>query len=90
MKSLLLSPTAKKDMEALSPKQAAVMAKAILSLLNEAMPPGAGVLHGTSFYRIYLGESRIVYDLTDNFVRVLAAGKMNANKVQRVTQQFKK
>ena len=49
---------------------------AVNALARDPEPPGSVHLSGSSFYRLHLGDHRILYEVTDDTVRVWSVGRV--------------
>ncbi len=58
---VVLSPAAERDLRRLPPGDAARLRGPILGLGFEPHPPGARKLAGTAFWRLRVGDLRVVY-----------------------------
>ncbi|MFO0847849.1 MAG: type II toxin-antitoxin system RelE/ParE family toxin [Gemmataceae bacterium] len=83
MRSLVLDNAARKAFDALPDKHFRQVISAVFLLLKDPLPQDARPLAGVDGYRITVGEYRVVYDFTDEQVRVLAFGKRNDGEVYR-------
>ena len=83
MRRLDLTRDALKFLDGLPPKQFKQVAVSMLDLLRNPEPHDARPLKGYSYFRIDVGEYRIVYDLPEGMVRVLLIGKRNDDEVYK-------
>jgi len=60
-----IAPAAQRQLRRLPPGDAARLRGPILALTIEPRPPGAGKLAGSDFWRLRVGELRIVYLIED-------------------------
>ena len=60
-----LSPAAQRQLRRLPPGDAARSRGPILALAIEPRPPGAKKLVGTEFWRLRVGELRVIYAIDD-------------------------
>jgi mRNA interferase RelE/StbE len=60
-----LSPAAQRQLRRLPPGDAARLRGPILALRTEPRPPGAAKLFETEFWRLRVGDLRIVYSIDD-------------------------
>jgi mRNA interferase RelE/StbE len=66
------------------PKQYRQVVSAIIELLNEPFPHYSRPLAGSSFFRLEVGEFRVIYNADDGAVSVLGVGKRNDSEVYRL------
>ena len=66
-----LAPAAQRQLRRLPPGDAARLRGPILALAIEPRPPGAAKLVGTDFWRLRVGDLRIVYAIDDTSGRVV-------------------
>lgn len=82
--TLDITNNAFKFLESLESKQCKQVALKTLSLLRDSYPNDSEQLHGPKKYRrVDIGEYRIIYDVNDNVVSILAIGPRNDGKVYR-------
>lgn len=62
---VVLAPAAQRQLRRLPPGDAARLRGPILALAIDPRPPGAAKLEGTEFWRLRLGDLRIVYVIED-------------------------
>jgi len=72
---VVLSPAAHRQLSRLPPGDAARLRGPILALAMEPRPPGVAKLAGTHFWRLRVGELRIVY-LVDDAARLVVVLKV--------------
>ncbi len=65
-RSIELAPAAQRQLRRLPPGDAARLRGPILSLAMDAHPPGAAKLAGTDFWRLRIGDLRIIYRVDDD------------------------
>jgi mRNA interferase RelE/StbE len=87
MRSLVLDNASRKALEHLPDKHFRQVISAIFSLLKNPRPSDSIAISGYPFYRISVGEYRVVYDFTEAQVRLLAFGKRNDSEVYRILQR---
>ena len=63
--TLLIKPSARRELEALHDPMVRRVDKAIVSLAGNPRPPGAAKLTSASLYRIRVGAYRVVYEIDD-------------------------
>ncbi len=82
-----LAPAAQRQLRRLPPGDAARLRGPILSLVIEPRPPGVVKLAGTDFWRLRVGDLRIVYliDETADLVVVLKVARRSESTYRRLT-----
>lgn len=83
MLPLSLSKPAARCLDTLPPKQYRQVVRRIIQLMADPRPADAEQLRGYPYWRATAGEYRIVFDVTDGVLRVLAIGKRNDDEVYR-------
>jgi mRNA interferase RelE/StbE len=68
---VIVSPKAARELERMSPLAVARLRRPILSLAFEPHPVAATRVVGTAFWRIRVGESRVIYLVDDVARRVV-------------------
>ena len=82
--ALDMTNKALKFLESLESKQCKQVAIKMLTLLRDPYPNDSEQLKGPNRYRrVDVGEYRIVYDVQDNVIRILAIGSRNDGAVYR-------
>ena len=81
-----LAPAAQRQLRRLPPGDAARIRGPILALAIEPRPPGALKITGTRFWRLRVGEMRIVYLIEEaaSLVLVLRVARRSASTYRRV------
>lgn len=81
-----LAPAAQRQLRRLPPGDAARLRGPILALANEPRPPGTAKLIGTGFWRLRVGDLRIVYSIDDahGVVVVLKVARRSESTYRRV------
>jgi mRNA interferase RelE/StbE len=81
-----LAPAAARQLRRLPPADAARLRGPILALGIEPRPPGATPLSGTPFWRLRIGDLRIVYGIDDGLrlVVVLRVARRNEATYRRI------
>ena len=81
-----LSPSAQRDLRSLPPGDAARARGPILALGIDPRPPGAVKLTGTEFWRLRIGDLRIVYSIddADRMVVVLRVARRSESTYRRL------
>ena len=84
MRKLSISRDAYKFLEDLQAKQFRQVAMKALSLLNDPTPSDSAQIKGRQdYYRVDLGEYRIVYEFDDTTVYLVLIGKRNDDEVYK-------
>ncbi|MDD2851598.1 MAG: type II toxin-antitoxin system RelE/ParE family toxin [Desulfuromonadaceae bacterium] len=83
MLKLQLSRESGKFLDILPPKQFHQVVKKIFSLLTDPRPNDTKELKGYPFLRCDIGEYRIVYDVSEEVLRVIVVGKRNDDEVYK-------
>ncbi|MEO8437600.1 MAG: type II toxin-antitoxin system RelE/ParE family toxin [Chloroflexota bacterium] len=80
-----LAPAAQRQLRRLPPGDAARLRGPILALAIEPRPPGVAKLAGTDFWRLRVGELRIVYLIDDaaDLVVVLKVARRSESTYRR-------
>ena len=81
-----LAPTAQRQLRRLPPGDAARLRGPILALAIDPRPPGVVKLAATDFWRLRVGDLRIVYLIDDvaNLVVVLRVARRSESTYRRV------
>ena len=81
-----LAPAAQRQLRKLPPDATARMRGPILALARDPRPPGAVALAGSPFWRLRVGDVRIVYgiDETSRSIVVLRVVRRNESTYRRV------
>lgn len=83
MRRLALHTQVGKDLAVLPVKPFRQVMIAILELLGEPFPHYSRPLSGWPFFRIEVGEYRVIYEADGETVSVLAVGKRNDGEIYR-------
>jgi mRNA interferase RelE/StbE len=83
MRKLLLTHRAHDFLNELSAKSFRQVGRAVLSLLKDPRPQDSKLLTGFPYYRIDIGEYRIVYRFDEETLSVLLIGKRNDGEVYK-------
>jgi len=75
--SLSLSKAPVRFLDTLPPKQFRQVARKIIMLMADPRPTDAERLKGYVYSRVTAGEYRIIFDVHDGLLRVVAIGKRN-------------
>ncbi len=80
-----LSPAAQRQLRRLPPGDAAMLRGPILALAWDLRPPGAAKLVDSDFYRLSVGDTRVVYviDDADRLVVVLRVARRSESTFRR-------
>jgi mRNA interferase RelE/StbE len=78
-----LSRATVRFLDTLPPKQFRQVARRIIMLMADPRPADAERLKGYAYSRVTAGEYRIVFDVRDGVLCVVAAGKRNDDEVYR-------
>ena len=81
---VVLAPAAQRQLRRLPPGDAARLRGPILALGLEPKPPGAAKLAGTDFWRLRVGDLRIVYALDGSSVIVLKVARRSESTYRRI------
>ena len=81
-----LAPAAQRQLRRLPPGDAARLRGPILALAIEPRPPGAAKLVGTDFWRLRVGDLRLIYlvDRSASLVVVLKVARRSESTYRRV------
>ena len=80
---LSLSKASVRFLDTLPPKQYRQVTRKIIMLMADSRPTDAERLKGYDYSRVTVGEYRIVFDVRDDVLRVVAIGKRNDDEVYR-------
>ena len=83
MLPLSLSKASVRFLDTLPPKQFRQVARKIIMLMADPRPADAERLTGYEYSRATVGEYRIIFDVRDGMLRVVAIGKRNDDEVYR-------
>lgn len=81
--SILIKPSAVREMDALPKKERQRIARKIQSLSDEPRPQGCEKLSGEDKYRIRQGDCRIVYLVSDQDLAVIVVKVGHRREVYR-------
>ena len=84
MRTLVFDKAALKELSALPAKQYRQVVGAIFDLLKEPQPHFAQQLAGYPYFRLAVGEYRVIYRFDHESVRVVAFGKRNDDEIYRL------
>lgn len=83
MLKLQLTKDAQKTLDNLPPKQFKQVVNKLIKLLEQPRPHDTKQLKGFPFLRNDVGEYRLVYDIKEDALRLIAVGKRNDNEIYR-------
>lgn len=83
MLPLSLSKASVRFLDTLPPKQYRQVTRKIVMLMADPRPADAERLKGYDYSRVTVGEYRIVFDVRDRVLCVVAIGKRNDDEVYR-------
>ncbi len=81
---VVLAAAAQRQLRRLPPGDAARLRGPILSLGLDPKPPGAAKLAGTDFWRLRIGDLRIVYTVDDRTLVVLKVARRSESTYRRI------
>jgi len=87
MRKLDMTRDAYKFLEDLQAKQFRQVAMKALSLLNDPSPSDSSLLKGYDYYRVDVGEYRIVYKFDEDTVFLVLIGKRNDDEVYKTLKR---
>jgi len=80
---LSLSRASVRFLDTLPPKQYRQVMRKIIMLMADPRPADAERLKGYDYARVTVGEYRVIFDVHDGVLRVIAIGKRNDDEVYR-------
>jgi mRNA interferase RelE/StbE len=80
---LSLSRASVRFLDTLPPKQYRQVTRKIIMLMANPQPADAERLKGYDYSRVTVGEYRVIFDVHDGALRVIAIGKRNDDDVYR-------
>jgi len=80
---LSLSKASVRFLDTLPPKQFRQVTRKIIMLMADPCPADAERLKGHEYSRITAREYRVIFDVRDGVLRVIAIGKRNDDQVYR-------
>ncbi len=83
MHQIQLHKQASKFLSKLATKQQKQIARSLLALQSNTEPQDSKKLHGYDYYRIDVGEYRVIYNWTETTIFVYIIGKRNDDDVYR-------
>ena len=81
---VVLAPAAQRQLRRLPPGDAARLRGPILALGLDPRPTGATQLVGTDFWRLRVGDLRIIYAIDDDTVVVLKVARRSESTYRRI------
>jgi mRNA interferase RelE/StbE len=81
---VVLAPAAQRQLRRLPPGDAARLRGPILSLKVDPRPSSATKLGGTDFWRLRIGDMRIIYAIDDDNVVVLKVARRSESTYRRI------
>jgi mRNA interferase RelE/StbE len=70
-------------LDTLPPKQYRQVTRKIIMLMANPQPADAERLKGYEYSRVTVGEYRVIFDVRDGLLRIVAIGKRNDDEVYR-------
>ena len=83
MLPLSLSRASVRFLDTLSPKQYRQVTRKIIMLMANSQPADAERLKGFEYSRVTAGEYRVIFDVHDGLLRIVAIGKRNDDEMHR-------
>jgi len=80
---LSLSRASVRFLDTLPPKQYRQVTRKIIMLMANSQPADAERLKGFEYSRVTAGEYRVIFDVHDGLLRIVAIGKRNDDEVHR-------
>jgi mRNA interferase RelE/StbE len=80
---LSLSKASVRFLDTLPPKQYRQVTRKIIMLMANPQPTDAERLKGYEYSRVTAGEYRVIFDVRDGLLRIIAIGKRNDDEVYR-------
>lgn len=80
---LSLSRASVRFLDTLPPKQYRQVTRRIIMLMADPQPADSERLRGYDYSRVTAGEYRIIFDVRDGVLRIVAVGKRNDDEVYR-------
>ncbi len=89
MQKIDFSKQARKFFESRDAKQRKQIAQKITALSDNAFPSDSIGLRGFSdYYRVDIGEYRVIYEVGDNLIYIKVIGKRNDDEVYRIFKRL--
>ena len=83
MLPLSLSRASVRFLDTLPSKQYRQVTRKIIMLMANSQPADAERLTGFEYSRVTVGEYRVIFDVRDGLLRIVAIGKRNDDEVYR-------
>lgn len=83
MLPLSLSKASVRFLDTLPPKQYRQVTRKVIMLMANPQPADAERLKGYEYSRVTVGEYRVIFDVRDGLLRIVAIGKRNDHEVYR-------
>jgi len=80
---LSLSKASVRFLDTLPPKQYRQVTRKVIMLMANPQPADAERLKGYEYSRVTVGEYRVIFDVRDALLRIVAIGKRNDHEVYR-------
>jgi len=80
---LSLSKASVRFLDTLPPKQYRQVTRKVIMLMADPQPADAERLRGHEYSRVTVGEYRVIFDVHDGLLRIIAIGKRNDDEVYR-------
>jgi mRNA interferase RelE/StbE len=80
---LSLSKASVRFLDTLPPKQYRQVTRKVIMLMANPQPADAERLKGYEYSRVTVGEYRVIFDVRDGLLRIVAIGKRNDHEVYR-------
>jgi mRNA interferase RelE/StbE len=80
---LSLSRASVRFLDTLPPKQYRQVTRKIIMLMADPQPTDAERLKGYEYSRVTVGEYRVIFDVRDGLLRIVAIDKRNDDEVYR-------
>jgi len=80
---LSLSRASVRFLDTLPPKQYRQVTRKIIMLMANSQPADAERLKGFEYSRVTAGEYRVIFDVHDGLLRIVAIGKRNDDEMHR-------
>jgi len=80
---LSLSKASVRFLDTLPPKQYRQVTRKVIMLMANPQPADAERLKGYEYSRVTVGEHRVIFDVRDGLLRIVAIGKRNDHEVYR-------
>jgi mRNA interferase RelE/StbE len=80
---VILFPRAARDLGAIRQEQAEAIARKVDQLADQPGPPGCKKLKGSDYWRVRVGDYRVIYEIVDQFLLVSVMRVGNRRDVYR-------